>query len=392
MKYDFDKVVDRTENFAAKYDELGKKFGKENLIPLWVADMDFKVAEPITKAIQERAAQGIFGYTSRPDSYFQSIEQWLERRHGWKNDPKLMVHCPGVVPSLCLLIQNFTEPGDKIIIQSPVYYPFFDVVRSNGRTLVENPLKIVEGRYEMDFENLEEVAKNGAKLLILCSPHNPIGRVWKKEELIRLGDICLAYGVRIIADEIHSDLVFSGHKHTPFAMISEEFRKNTFSCIAPSKTFNLAGLQASVTIFPTAEDRDKFEGTLGDLDIKRNNCFSLVATEAAYRHGEEWLEQVKEYIEGNFAYVQDYCKKNIPLIQPNFPEGTYLVWFDCRQLGMDKDELHNFMLDEAGIAMDDGFWFSDEYAGYMRMNVACPRSIIAKALEQWKNAIEKRIR
>lgn len=392
MKYDFDTVVDRTKNFAAKYDELGKKFGRDDLIPLWVADMDFKVAEPITQAIQERAAQGIFGYTSRPDSYFQSIEQWLEQRHGWETDPQLMIHCPGVVPTLCLLIQNFTQPGDKIIIQSPVYYPFFDVVRSNGRTLVENPLKNVNGYYEMDFDHLEAAAKNGAKLLILCSPHNPIGRVWKKEELVRLGEICLAYGVRVIADEIHSDLVFSGHKHTPFAMISEEFRKNTFSCIAPSKTFNLAGLQASVTIFPNKDDRDKFDQVLGDLDIRRNNCFSLVATEAAYRHGEEWLEQVKEYIEGNFAYIEDYCQRNIPQIQPNFPEGTYLVWFDCRQLGMDKDELHNFMLEEAGIAMDDGFWFGGEYAGYMRMNVACPRSIIAKALEQWKNAIEKRTR
>lgn len=392
MKYDFDTVVDRTKNFAAKYDELGKKFGRDDLIPLWVADMDFKVAEPITQAIQERAAQGIFGYTSRPDSYFQSIEQWLEQRHGWKTDPQLMIHCPGVVPTLCLLIQNFTQPGDKIIIQSPVYYPFFDVVRSNGRTLVENPLKNVNGYYEMDFDHLEAAAKNGAKLLILCSPHNPIGRVWKKEELVRLGEICLAYGVRVIADEIHSDLVFSGHKHTPFAMISEEFRKNTFSCIAPSKTFNLAGLQASVTIFPNKDDRDKFDQVLGDLDIRRNNCFSLVATEAAYRHGEEWLEQVKEYIEGNFTYIQDYCQRNIPQIHPNFPEGTYLVWFDCRQLGMDKDELHNFMLEEAGIAMDDGFWFGGEYAGYMRMNVACPRSIIAKALEQWKNAIEKRTR
>jgi len=389
MKYDFDAVIDRTKNFAAKYDELGKKFGRTDLIPLWVADMDFKVAEPITKAIQERAEQGIFGYTSRPDSYFEAIQQWLERRHGWATDTQLMIHCPGVVPSLSLLIQNFTQPGDKIIIQSPVYYPFFDVVNSSGRTLVENPLKLVNGHYEMDYDHLEESAKNGAKLLLLCSPHNPVGRVWKKAELVRLGEICLAHGVRVIADEIHSDLVFSGHIHTPFAMISEEFRKNTFSCIAPSKTFNLAGLQASVTIFPNKEDRDKFDKMLGDLDIRRNNCFSLVATEAAYRHGEEWLEQVKEYIEGNFAYIQDYCQKHIPQIHPNFPEGTYLVWIDCQQLGMDKDELHNFILNEAGIAMDDGFWFSNAYAGYMRLNAACPRSIIAKALHQWKNAIEK---
>lgn len=392
MKYDFDTVLDRSSNFAAKYDELGKKFGKDDLIALWVADMDFKVANPIIEAIQSRAAQGIFGYTSRPDSYFQAIQQWLKNKHEWTTDTQLMIHCPGVVPSLSLLIQHFTQPGDNIIIQPPVYYPFFDVVKNNGRTLLENPLKLVNGQYEMDYDHLESLAKSGAKMLLLCSPHNPIGRVWRKDELVRLGEICLAHGIVIIADEIHSDLVFSGHKHTPFATISEEFRKNTYTCIAPSKTFNLAGLQASITIFPNANDRNKFDEILGNLDIRRNNCFSLVASEAAYRYGDEWLQQVKEYIEGNFSFIQDFCKKNIPQIHPNFPEGTYLVWIDCRELGMDKDELHNFMINEAKLALDDGYWFGDAYAGYMRLNAACPRSIIAQALERWQNAIEKRIR
>ena len=275
MKYDFDTAIDRTKNFAAKYDELEKKFGRSDLIPLWVADMDFKVAQPIIEAIQERAEQGIFGYTSRPISYFEAIEQWFKRRHGWVPDTKLMIHCPGVVPSLRLIIQHFTDLGDKIIIQSPVYYPFFDVVNNSGRTLVENPLQLINGHYEMDYDDLEEIAKNGAKLLLLCSPHNPIGRVWTKAELVRLGDICLAHGIRVIADEIHCDLVFSNYKHTPFASISEEFRKSTFTCIAPSKTFNLAGLQASITILPNADDFNKFDQMLGDLDIKRNNCFSF---------------------------------------------------------------------------------------------------------------------
>lgn len=392
MKYDFDTVLDRSSNFAAKYDELGKKFGKDDLIALWVADMDFKVANPIIEAIQSRAEQGIFGYTSRPDSYFQAIQQWLMNKHEWTTDTQLMIHCPGVVPSLSLLIQHFTQPGDNIIIQPPVYYPFFDVVRNNGRTLLENPLKLVNGQYEMDYDHLESLAKNGAKMLLLCSPHNPIGRVWRKDELVRLGEICLAHGIVVIADEIHSDLVFSGHKHTPFAMISEKFRKNTYTCIAPSKTFNLAGLQASITIFPNANDRNKFDEILGNLDIRRNNCFSLVASEAAYRYGDEWLRQVKEYIESNFSFIQDFCKKNIPQIHPNFPEGTYLVWIDCRELGMSKDELHNFMINEAKLALDDGYWFGDAYAGYMRLNAACPRSIIAQALERWKNAIERRTR
>lgn len=386
---DFNIVIDRKNNFAAKYDEMGKKFGREDLIPLWVADMDFKTAEPIIEAIQKRAEQGIFGYTSRPDSYFEAVSQWLEKRHGWTVDPNLMIHSPGVVPSLSFLIQHFTEPGDRIIIQPPVYYPFFDVVSSNGRQLVENPLKIVEGRYEMDYDQLEQVAKKGAKMLLLCSPHNPVGRVWTKEELVRLGEICIRYGICVIADEIHSDLIFSGHKHIPFAMISEEFRQNTITCIAPSKTFNLAGLQASIVIFPNEIDKARFDNVLGTLDIRRNNCFSVVASEAAYRYGEDWLAGVLEYIEANFAYIQEFCQKRIPQIQPNYPEGTYLVWIDCRGLGMDKEKLHDFMINEAKLALDDGFWFSDDYAGFMRLNAACPRSILTAALEQWANAVDK---
>jgi cystathionine beta-lyase len=300
-----------------------------------------------------------------------------------------MMHCPGVVPTLSLIIRNFTQPGDKIIIQPPVYYPFFDVVRSNGRMLVENPLVEVNGHYAMNYEQLEEQAKQGAKMLLLCSPHNPVGRVWTEAELTRLGRICMEYGIMVIADEIHSDLVFSGHKHIPFAMICEEFAQNTITCIAPSKTFNIAGLQASITIFPNHELQKRFERILGDLDIKRNNCFSLVATEAAYRHGEEWLEQLKEYIEGNFAFIRDYCGQNMPVIRPNVPEGTYLVWIDCRALGMKRDELHHFMIHKAKIAMDDGFWFSDAYEGHMRLNAACPRRIIEKALRQWKEALEQ---
>lgn len=388
MNYDFDTVIDRTHNFAAKHDELGLKFGRTDLIPLWVADMDFKVAEPIIAAIRQRAEQGIFGYTSRPDSYFQAVHQWLGQRHGWATDTQLMIHSPGVVPSLSLIIQNFTQPGDKIIVQSPVYYPFFDVVKSNGRILVENPLKVVQGRYEMDYDQLEQIAQTGAKWLLLCSPHNPVGRVWEQAELERLGKICLDHGIRIIADEIHSDLVFSGHKHTPFAAISENFRQNTITCIAPSKTFNLAGLQASIVIFPHIIDRDKFDRVLGDLDIRRNNCFSLVATEAAYRDGAEWLEQLKQYIEGNFAFIRDFCQQHIAKIQPNYPEGTYLVWIDCRKLGMNKEQLHDFMVNNAKIAMDDGYWFGSDYAGFMRLNAACPRSILAKAMQQLQAAVD----
>lgn len=383
----FDEIIDRKNNFSAKYDELEQKFGRSDLIPLWIADMDFKTAAPIIEAIKERADQGIFGYTSRPDSYYQSVCDWFEKYHDWRPEPQLMLHSLGVVVSLSLLIQNFTCPGDKIIIQTPVYYPFFDVIRKNGRILIENPLLKVNGHYEMDYVDFEKQARNGAKYFLLCSPHNPVGRVWTKEELSRIGEICLKYGVRIIADEIHADIVFPGHKHVSIASISEALQHNTITCIAPSKTFNLAGLQASLVIFPNMEERNKFDNILGVLDIKRNSCFNLVAVEAAYRHGREWLEDVLKYIEGNFKYINEFCKKNIPEIKPNYPEGTYLVLLDCQGLGLDKKALHDFMVNKAKLALDDGFWFSNVLAQHMRLNAACPRQILVKALQQLADAV-----
>jgi cysteine-S-conjugate beta-lyase len=388
-KMNFDHIIDRTNNSAAKYDELSKNYGRNDLIPLWIADMDFRVAEPIIEAIKQRADQGIFGYTSRPTSYFDAVHEWLEKRHGWSVDPDLMLHSPGVVPSLSLLIQHFTKPGDKIIIQPPVYYPFFHVIRDNGRTLIENPLIVVNGRYEMNYEQLEKIAQDGANLLLLCSPHNPVGRVWTREELSKLAQICRKYEIYIIADEIHSDLVFSGHKHIPFASLSEESQENTITCIAPSKTFNLAGLQASIVIFPHEAAKNHFDQLLGVLDIRRNSCFNLVATEAAYRHGQEWLEQVLDYIEENFKWIRKYCQDNIPQIKPNIPEGTYLVWLDCRDLELNKEELHDFMVNEAKLALDDGVWFSEAYAGYMRLNAACPRPLLVKALGQLAEAVQR---
>ncbi len=386
----FDNIIDRTNNFAAKYDEMEQKFGRSDLIPLWIADMDFKTAEPIIEAIKERAQQGIFGYTARPKSYFDTVSKWLYDRHGWQADPQLMLHTPGVVTSLSLLIQNLTCPGDKIIIQTPVYYPFFDVIRNNGRILVENPLKNINGHYEMDYGQLESAAKGGAKLLLLCSPHNPVGRVWTKDELTRLGDICLKYGIRIIADEIHSDIVFPGHKHVPLASISEPLRQNTITCLSPSKTFNLAGLQASVVIFPNKKEKHQLDKVLSVIDIRRNNCFSLVAVEAAYKYGQEWLNEVLLYIEENFKYINEFCRKNIPAIKPNYPEGTYLVLLDCRELGLNKTQLHNFMVNEARLALDDGFWFSDTLSQYVRLNAACPRIILEKALRQLADAVHKK--
>lgn len=389
MKYNFDEIVDRKSNFAAKYDELTLKYGKGDLIPMWVADMDFKAPQPVIDVMRERLEQGIFGYTSRPDSYYESISQWLAKRHGWKVDPKHIIHSPLVIPSINVIIQEFTKPGDKIIIQTPVYSPFFDVVNNNNRELVLNPLKLVDGNYVMDYESLEEAAKSGAKMLLLCNPHNPVGRVWTRDELVRLGEICLKYGVRVVSDEIHSDLIYKGNKHVPFGMISEDFFKNSITCSAPSKTFNIAGLQASYVIFPTEEEKQVFDRAWTIIDIKRNNCFSLVATEAAYRNGEEWLEQLLEYLQGNVDLVNDYCEKYIPKIKPNRPEGTYLIWIDCRELGMNKDELTKFMIDEVKVAFNAGHAFGIEGEGYIRMNIACPRSIVQEVLDRLKTAIDK---
>jgi len=389
MKYNFDEIIDRNNNYSMKYDEMKIKFGRDDLIPMWVADMDFRTAAPIINAIKKRVDHGIYGYTSRPDSYYESVSEWLKRRHGWNADCKLMIHCPGIVPALSLIVKEYTKPGDKIIIQSPVYYPFYDVINDNHRELLINPLKSVNGKYVMDYSDLENKAKSGAKMLILCNPHNPVGRVWTKDELIKLGEICLRYGVKVVSDEIHSDLIFHNHKHVPFASICDDFSKITITCTAPSKTFNLAGLQASVLIMPNKESRDKFDNILGVLDSKRNNCFSVVATEAAYRYGEEWLEQLLTYLEGNIDFINEYCKTNITKIKPNKAEGTYFVWFNCKELKMSNEQLKDFMINEAKIAFDFGFWFGSDGEGFVRMNVACPRATIEEALKRMKCAIDK---
>lgn len=388
MKYNFDEIIDRKNNYSAKYDELKAKFGTDDLIPMWVADMDFKTAQPIIDALIKRAEQGIYGYTSRPASYYEAASEWFRIRHGFDVKPEWIIHSPGIVPALSLIIKEYTSAEDKIIIQPPVYYPFFDVVTSHGRKLLLNPLKKLGENYVMDYENLEEVAKQGAKMLILCNPHNPVGRVWNREELTRLGEICLKYNIKVISDEIHCDIVFKENKYTPFASISEEFCNNSITCVSPSKTFNLAGLQMSMIICPDKADLIKFDKILGMLDIKRNNSFSVVAAEAGFRYGSEWVDQVVEYIEENIDFVNKFCKENIPKIKPNKPQGTYLVWIDCRELGMDNKQLSKFMLDKVKVALDDGYWFGTEGEGHVRMNVACPRTIVKEALERLKKAFD----
>ena len=389
MKYNFDEIVDRSRNRSAKYDEAGKKFGSQDVIPLWIADMDFKTAQPVIDALKARAEEGIWGYTSRPDSYYEAVCGWQKRRNGWDIDKSMISFNLGVVPALSSMVYVFTEPGDKVLIQTPVYSEFYDVTESWGREVVESPLKEQDGRWAIDFEDFEEKAKE-AKIFFLCSPHNPLGIVWTREELERMCNICIANNVLIVSDEIHSDLVFHGKKHIPTATLSPEIATHVISCISGTKTFNLAGLQASATIFPNQKLKARFDKFWFNLDIHRNNAFSTIAMEVAFNEGEEWLEQLLGYIGGNFEFIKDYCAANITQVKPNVPDATYLVWLDCRGLGMGNEELRSFMIHKAGLGLNEGWSFGRSLSGFMRLNAACPRPVLEKAMEQLKHAVDER--
>ena len=389
MKYNFDEIIDRSHNRSAKYDEAGKKFGSRDVIPLWIADMDFKTAQPVIDALKARAEEGIWGYTSRPDSYYEAVCGWQKRRNGWDIDKSMISFNLGVVPALSSMVYVFTEPGDKVLIQTPVYSEFYDVTESWGREVVESPLKEQDGRWIIDFEDFEEKAKE-AKVFFLCSPHNPLGIVWTREELERMCNICIANNVLIVSDEIHSDLVFHGKKHIPTATLSPEIATHVISCISGTKTFNLAGLQASATIFPNQKLKARFDKFWFNLDIHRNNAFSTIAMEVAFNEGEEWLEQLLGYIGGNFEFIKDYCAANIPQVKPNVPDATYLVWLDCRGLGMGNEELRDFMIRKAGLGLNEGWSFGRSLSGFMRLNAACPRPVLEKAMEQLKHAVDAR--
>ena len=388
MKYNFDEVIDRSGNRAAKYDERRKNFCTDDVIPLWIADMDFRTAQPIIDACKAKAEEGIWGYTSRPDSYFEAYAGWQKRRNGWSIDTSLCSWSLGVVPALAALVKLFTGPNDKVLIQPPVYPEFYEVTEMVGRRVAENNMVQTENGWEVDFEDFERKVKDPlVKMFILCSPHNPLGKVWTREELERMLDICFANGVLVVSDEIHSDLIFHGKKHIPTAMVSEEAKSRVISCISGTKTFNLAGLQASTTVFPNMELKQIFDHYWSAMDIHRNNAFSSVAMEAAFNEGEEWLEQVLEYISGNFDYIQDYCAKYIPEIKPSVPDATYLVWLDCRALGMDDETLKEFMIRKAKLGLNPGSSFTRSLTGFMRLNAACPRSVIKKAMEQLRDAV-----
>ena len=392
MKYNFDEVIDRSNNYAAKFCESVLHYGTNDVIPLWIADMDFRTAPCVVEAIQARAEQGIFGYTYRPDEYFESIINWEVTRNGWKPDVDKMAYANGVIPGLRMLLLLTTTPEDKIIIQQPGYHPFADVVHDTGRQLVINPLLRDEHYfYTMDYEDLEAKCKAGAKYFILCNPHNPTGRCWTPEELKQACDICVRYGVEIISDEIHSDLMLDGHKHTVTATLSPEIAAMTTTCIAPSKTFNLAGLQAATMVFRSQDLRDAYVKEHRRMDIFRNNCFSLVATMAAYNHGAEWLDELLVYLSDNMKFIRSFCADRLPMLKMGVPESTYLYWIDANELGFkDDEELSQFFVRKAGVAFGYGPDFGLGGSGFIRVNAACPRSTLEKAFTQVEKAVRNR--
>ncbi len=390
MVYNFDEVIDRSNNRSSKYDERLKKFGTMDVIPLWVADMDFRTAQPIIDACMEKAKEGIWGYTSRPDSYYDAIIDWQLRRNGWNIDKDKVSWCLGVVPAMSVIMKLFSEKGDSVLIQTPVYSEFYDITEAAGRNVVENQLVEVDGAWEINFEDFEKKAKDPkVKMFLLCSPHNPLGIVWTASQLERMFEICNDNDVLLVSDEIHSDLIFHGTRHIPTATLSPKAANNVISCISGTKTFNLAGLQASTTVFPNVEMKEAFDQYWMSMDVHRNNAFSSVAMEAAFNEGEEWLEQLLTYISANFDYVKDYCDKHIPKIKPNVPDATYLMWLDCRELGMTNEELCEFFIKEAKLGLNEGYTFGRSLTGFMRLNTACPRSVLRQAMKQLETAVNR---
>lgn len=387
MRYNFDEPFDRKNTSCIKWDYNTMIFGKEDVLPMWVADMDFSAPEPVVKALIERAKHGAYGYTAKPPELYNALIRWMEKRHNWEIEKENLVFTPGVVPALSLAISAFTNPGDKIIVQPPVYYPFFDVIRYNGRTIVYNELKEVDGRYVMDLEDFKNQIDERVKMFILCSPHNPVGRVWTETELRRVAEICLENDILIISDEIHCDLAFSDYTHIPLASLSDDIAQKTLTFTAPSKTFNIAGLALSFGVISNEKLLEEYKIMVERMELKISNIFGIVACEAAYKYGEEWLDQLMEYLEANANYLMEFCKERIPQIRPISPEGTYLMWLDCKKMGLDDNDLKRFMIETARVGLNHGPDFGPGGSGFQRINIACPRATLKEGLERIAAAV-----
>lgn len=387
MRPNFDEVIPRRNTDCNKYDDLERRFGRADLLPLWVADMDFRVPDCVTAALARLVGHGIYGYYLKRPCLFQAIVDWWARRHGYAVDPDGILFSPGVVPAISHLIQALTARGDGIILQPPVYHPFFWAVRTNERRLLENRLLERDGEYRIDFDDLEAKACE-ARMLILCNPHNPVGRVWRREELERIAEICLRHRVIILSDEIHNDLVFPPHRHLPIASLSPEVDRITVTTHAASKTFNLAGLSVAYMLIPDPKLRENYRKASDPLHVEALNPFGLVAAEAAFRDGEPWLAALLEYLWGNYEFLKDFLAKKLPRVKAGPLEGTYLAWLDFRDYGFSPQDLKDRIIQKAGLALNDGPMFGPGGEGFQRMNLACPRVVLGEALERLRPALE----
>ena len=413
--YNFDKITNRKGTNCLKYDFAVERGKPADVLPLWVADMDFPVSEEISKSLHAAVEHGIYGYTQPKDAYYNAVMNWMERKHNWKTKREWIVKTPGVVFALGAAVKAFTDPGDAILIQNPVYYPFTNIIRDNDRKVVDNTLVYhsvtertvvpvttddaseqqinnvgtVSPAYQIDFEDFErEIEQEHVKLFILCNPHNPVGRVWTVEELQKLGEICLRHHVIVVSDEIHNDFVYPGYEHTVFANVDPRFAEFTLTCTAPSKTFNLAGLQISNIFIPNENLRKAFKTEIDRTGYDEPNALGVVACEAAYRAGEDWLDQLKAYLLKNLNFLRDFLQEKLPQIHLVEPEGTYLVWLDCSELGITGKELDQFIVDKAGLWLDGGSMFGPSGAAFQRVNIACPQATLELALNKLKAAVE----
>lgn len=413
--YNFDKITNRKGTNCLKYDFAVERGKPADVLPLWVADMDFPVSEEISKSLHAAVEHGIYGYTQPKDAYYNAVMNWMERKHNWKTKREWIVKTPGVVFALGAAVKAFTDPGDAILIQNPVYYPFTNIIRDNNRKVVDNTLVYhlvtertvvpvttddaseqqinnvgtVSPAYQIDFEDFErKIEQEHVKLFILCNPHNPVGRVWTVEELQKLGEICLRHHVIVVSDEIHNDFVYPGYEHTVFANVDPRFAEFTLTCTSPSKTFNLAGLQISNIFIPNENLRKAFKTEIDRTGYDEPNALGVVACEAAYRAGEDWLEQLRAYLLKNLNFLRDFLQEKIPQIHLVEPEGTYLVWLDCSELGITGKELDQFIVDKAGLWLDGGSMFGPSGAAFQRVNIACPQATLELALNKLKEAVD----
>ncbi len=385
-KYNFDEIVPREGTNCVKYDLREKYFKSPDVLPLWVADADFKTPDFIVDAIKERAGHEIYGYTFQAESYFTAIAGWMKRQHNWNVSRDWISFSPGVVAGITIAIQTFSKPGDGVVVQPPVYFPFFDCVKGTKRKIIENPLRLENNRYYFDLDDLKAKVDKNTRLLLLCNPQNPGGTVRTSEELAELSEFCNERNILIISDEIHSDLVFNGHRHVPLATVSDAAEANSIILMAPSKTFNVAGLASSVVIIPDKKKRVRYERELNVGHLGMGNLFGSVALEAAYTYGDDWLKQLMDYLWNNYLFLEEFFQRHLPRVKVMKPEATYLVWLDFSDYGMNDSELIQFATEKAKVGLNNGGRFGRGGDGWLRLNIACPRSILADALERLKEA------